>query len=149
MWNKSNQGERGVTLVELIVAMVIISVAVAGMIAAFTRSDRASVDPLIHKQLASVAESMMEEILLKPYDPNPTAAAARADFNDIMDFDGLAMTGVTDVNGNPIAGLENYAVAVRIVPVTLADTTTAVAITVTVRRGADVFTLTGWRTDFA
>lgn len=154
MWNERYDAARrqsGLTLMELIVAMVIVSVAVAGMIAAFTRADRASVDPVIHKQMATLAEGMMEEILLKPFtDPTPAEiAATRAEFDHVSAFNNFAMSGVTTVNGDTVPDMSVYSVAVRVVPVTLADATAALAITVTVRRGADVFTLTGWRTNYA
>ena len=56
----------GVTLVELIVALVIMGVALAGMVAVYTATTRASVDPVIVQQMQAIADNMMEEILMKP-----------------------------------------------------------------------------------
>ena len=50
--------QRGVTLVELIVAVVIISVALAGVLAAFNASVRGSADPMVSKQMTSIAEAL-------------------------------------------------------------------------------------------
>ena len=50
----------GVTLIELIIAMVIIGVAVAGMMAAFNTTSRNRADPVLQKQMAAVAEGLME-----------------------------------------------------------------------------------------
>ena len=41
----------GVTLIELIVALVIMGVALAGMVAVYTATTRASVDPVIVQQM--------------------------------------------------------------------------------------------------
>ncbi len=71
---------RGVTLVELIVFIVIVGVAMAGLFAAFNTITAASADPQVRKQVLAIAESLMEEIALKPFtfcDPDdPSAAAA-------------------------------------------------------------------------
>jgi Tfp pilus assembly protein PilV len=58
---------RGLTLVELIIFIVVVSAAVAGVLAVFTQATRASSDPLIRKQAIAVAESLLEEILAVPY----------------------------------------------------------------------------------
>lgn len=69
---------RGVTLVELIVFMVIVGVALAGLFAAFNTITKASADPQVRKQVLAIAESLMEEIQLMPFticDPDDPAAA--------------------------------------------------------------------------
>ncbi len=142
----SNKRQRGVTLVELIVAMVIVGVAVGGMIAAFNSSTASSVDPMLSKQMAAVAESMMEEILLKPY--SGTDAANRADFTNVSNYKGYHSTGVFDATGNAVSGLEKYDVAVAIDAVQLTGMANqdALRIEVTVKHGGDNFILRGWRT---
>lgn len=71
---------RGVTLVELIVFIVIVGVAMAGLFAAFNTITAASADPQVRKQVLAIAESMMEEVQLMPFtfcDPDdPLAATA-------------------------------------------------------------------------
>src|SRR5262245_2000641 len=71
---------RGVTLVELIVFMVIVGVALAGIFAAFNTMTRSSADPQVRKQVLAIAESLMEEVALMPFtycDPDdPQAASA-------------------------------------------------------------------------
>ncbi|MCC2972685.1 prepilin-type N-terminal cleavage/methylation domain-containing protein [Massilia sp. IC2-476] len=147
----------GVTLVELIIAIVIVSAALGGLVAAFTRANRASVDPVITQQMLAIGESMMEEVLLKPYDnvPDEVATPTRAQFNDLRDFDniddaspGYASTGIRDVEGVAIAGLERYSVSVRVNEVALTGVAAgdALRVTVTVTNGTQQLTLTGWRT---
>ena len=70
----------GLSLVELIVFIVIVGVAVAGVLGALNVSTRASADPVIQKQALAVAEAVLEEVQLMPFtycDPDdPQAATA-------------------------------------------------------------------------
>lgn len=69
---------RGVTLVELIVFIVIVSIAVAGVLTALDIANRSSTDPMIQKQALAVAEALLEEVQLQPFtycDPNDANAA--------------------------------------------------------------------------
>jgi MSHA pilin protein MshD len=150
----------GVTLVELVVALVIMGVALAGMVGVYTATTRASVDPLIVQQMQAIADNMMEEILIKPFtpsDPAPPAGGARINFDGVTDYNGYGTSGIQDVEGNAIPGLERYRVDVTVAKsgalpnVPLAD---ALLVTVTVTdTRADPndpnakITLTGWRTN--
>jgi MSHA pilin protein MshD len=74
--------ERGFTLVELIVFIVIVSTAVAGVLMTLDLSNRSSTDPMIQKQALAVAEALLEEVQLQPFtycDPDDMPAAANAD----------------------------------------------------------------------
>ncbi len=78
MFIRRAAGQRGISLIELIIFIVVIGVAVAGVLAAFTSSTRASADPMIQKQALSIAEALLEEVQLQPFtycDPDDTAAA--------------------------------------------------------------------------
>jgi len=139
----------GVTLVELIIAIVIISAALAGLVAAFTQANRASVDPLLTQQMVAIGESMLEEAMLKPFTDNENSEATRADYTDIWDFNSYpANSPVTDVAGNAIAGLERYTVTVRVTAAALDQVPAidAARISVTVRNGNESIVLHGWRT---
>ena len=68
----------GLSLVELIVFIVIVGVAVAGVLGALNISTRASADPVIQKQALAVAEAVLEEVQLMPFtycDPDDLQAA--------------------------------------------------------------------------
>jgi len=72
------RAHRGVTLVELIVFIVIVGVAMAGLFAAFNTITAASADPQARKQVLAIAESLMEEVQLMPFthcDPDDANAA--------------------------------------------------------------------------
>jgi len=148
----------GVTLVELIVALVIMGVALAGMVAVYTATTRSSVDPVLVQQMQAIADNMMEEILMKPFksaDPAPPAGGARINFDCVTDYDGYGkgITGIQDVEGNAIPGLERYNVAVEVKQAPLAGVADALRVVVTVSvpgTGAGLpnpIVLTGWRTN--
>lgn len=152
-----NKRMAGVTLVELIVAIVIMGVALAGLAAAFTRTSVASADPMVTQQMLAIAEGMMEEVLLKPFTvaTDEEAAPTRAQFNDVRDYDrvddaspGYSSSGIRDIDGAAIPGLETYGVSVRINAVALTGVPSgeALRVVVTVNHGTRQLSLTGWRT---
>ena len=68
----------GVTLVELIVFIVIVGVALAGLFAAFNTMTAGSADPQVRKQVLAIAESLLDEVALMPLtycDPDDANAA--------------------------------------------------------------------------
>jgi len=143
----------GFTLVEMIVAIVILGVGLAGVMLAFSTAARGSADPVVHQQMLAIAEEMMEEIQLKPYasaSNSAPAGCARDTYNDVSDYQGYATSGqICTVDGVTIAELASYSVSVGVAAGSLAGVTAARRITVTVSRGRDSFALTGWRTDYA
>lgn len=151
---------RGFTLIELIIAIIIISVAVAGVLAAYITSVKGSGDALVSKQLVAIAEEMMEEILLKPYDvsgappgnavTNCGAAASRAAFDDVRDYAGYQTNGICDIDGNAITGLGGYRVAVAVdSSFALSGIANTLRVTVTASTGGQSITLDGFRTNYA
>lgn len=152
----------GFTLVEMVIAIVIISVGLAGVLAAFNTTVRSSADPMIRKQMLAVAEEMLEEIQLKPYAVSGaapansavacgTAGADRAAFDDVSDYHNYETSSVCNIDGVAVAGLAAYAVQVSVVVTSLGAPAVAAAkrIAVTVTRAGETLTLVGWRTDYA
>ncbi|MDI1347680.1 prepilin-type N-terminal cleavage/methylation domain-containing protein [Aquabacterium sp.] len=146
-------GERGFTLIESVVAIVVIGVALAGVISVFNQAVVGSVDPVIRKQMLVLAEEFMDEIHLKPYEvtSNSTpAGCARDTYNDVQDYNAYATSGkVCDLEGAEIAGLAGYSVAISVTPTTLPGVGEAFLIKVTVGKASESIHLYGWRTNFA
>ena len=156
MWNRRRPTAppRGATLIEMVLAIVVLGVGLAGVLLAFSITTRGSADPLIAQQMLALAEEMLEEIQLKPYAPEANAApaaCARNTFNDVSDYDGYAPTAgvICFIDGTPIGSLTGYSISVTVQTATLAGVAAAKRIAVTVKHSRDTLTLVGWRTDFA
>jgi MSHA pilin protein MshD len=179
--------QRGVSLIELIMFIVIISGALAGILMVMNKTTGHSADALLRKQSLAVAESLLEEIELMPFTycdatdgnaasavstlgcttglsqdvitgPTPgtaTRGSLTTPFNNVADYSNYTETGITDVTGTPVTGLESYSASVSIAHagITLlgvADPGAALQITVTVTApdGSKVV-LDGYRTRYA
>ncbi|MBU0622820.1 MAG: hypothetical protein KJ795_13365 [Gammaproteobacteria bacterium] len=137
--------QRGISLIELIIFIVIISTAMAGILLVMDRVTRSSADPLLRKQALAVAESMLEEIRLQDLSGVACTMAlgpdlARSGVTSVWDYCNYSTTGgIRDFSSNTlVGGLGGYnitSVAVAQIP-TLGGTAitagSAVVITVTV-----------------
>ncbi|RJF98845.1 prepilin-type N-terminal cleavage/methylation domain-containing protein [Noviherbaspirillum saxi] len=156
----------GMTMIELIMAIVILGVGIAGVLSAFTTVVKSSADPMIRKQMLAIAEGMMEEITLQSFAATapapsitPGACPDRGTFNDIRDYHGMqTASGFCDTAGTPIPDLAAYNVAVAVNPAGGLNTVAGsgsiaggnvLQITVTVTHGAESLELVGWRTNYA
>lgn len=149
----------GVSLIEVLIFIVLVSVGIAGLLAAFDVNVRTSADPMIRKQLVAVAESMLDEVLAQPLTGNgvrpPATQASRAAslFDEVDDYNGFATTGIYAIDGaSPVSGLSAYSVAVSV------DSAAALAgaaagavrlVTVTVSGNGERFVLAGYKTNYA
>ncbi len=109
------RSQSGISLVELIMFIVIISVALTGILLVMDQVTRHSADPLLHKQALAVAESMLEEVELMPFtycdpdDASAVTATSTADCtmpevigveNDVSRYDtSLPFDNVSDYHG--------------------------------------------------
>lgn len=81
----SKRNHSGFSLVEMVVFIVIVSTAIAGVIGALAFMNGHSADPLARKQAIAIAESLMQEIQQMPFtfcdpdDPNASTANSAAD----------------------------------------------------------------------
>ena len=112
MFTRRAAGQHGLSLIEQIVFIVIVSVAVAGVLAALTLSTRSSADPMLQKQALAIAEAILEEVQLQPLtycdpdDANAPTALSSAGCTG-------GATGPNDENGNPPAALGTEGVESR------------------------------------
>ncbi len=138
----------GLTLVELILSMVIISIALMGILSVMNLTVKHSADPMVQHQAVAIAESYLEEILLQAYSGG--SSSQRADYDDVSDYQGLSDTGVRDQNGDSITGLSQYTITVSVsAPMTLTDGVNAKKITVNVAGpNAISLSLVGYKTEY-
>lgn len=116
----SNQS--GVTLVELVISITIISIAIVAILTAFSGSMGRSADPLWRNKTMKLAQLYLDEILSKPYDdstplggvPASTTAdrcvisdegQARAEYDDVDDYDVITNALPSSLTGN----MDSYA----------------------------------------
>lgn len=148
----------GMTLIELLISIAILSISLTAVISLFSNSSRHSATPMAREQSIAIANAYLEEIMLQAYtDPISDSGTCeegignRTLFDDVNDYACVNDTnGAIDQNGNLIIGLEAYNIDVDI---TAANLNGAVAqrIDVTVTRDglAGINTkLTAFRTDY-
>ncbi len=114
--------QRGVTLVELVIAIVIVGIAAAALYTAMASIGGRSADPLLRQQSLALAEAYLEEILLQDFlDPTsgsqcPSAPASRQAYDNVCDYAGLVDNGARNAYGETLAGLGDYRVSVAVTP---------------------------------
>ena len=105
---------RGFTLIEIIVTIVVLSIAATSLMSVFTSTVRTSANPMIQLQALSIAEAYMEEILLKEFDDpeaedpdlevietnSREAGETRGNYDDVQDYNWLEDTKVRDQNNH-------------------------------------------------
>jgi MSHA pilin protein MshD len=125
--------ERGFSLVELVITMVVISVAVLGIANALSFAFAHQSDGLWQAKSVALAESYLEEIMARRFDEAtplggvPACAPAtvpcsavgvdgevRAEFDDVDDYHGIDDMPPVDVNGNPRLEYAGFRVQVNV-----------------------------------
>jgi MSHA pilin protein MshD len=154
--------QRGVNLIELIIAIVVISIAASGVMLVYAQVVQYSADPMIQQQAIAVAEGYLDEILARPVDDPPDGSAetggveageTRALFDDVKDYGGLSNSPPLDQNGlaadldaNGVADLAGYSVDVAVLANQNVNGVLMARVDVRVRYAPVVdFTLTGYR----
>jgi MSHA pilin protein MshD len=162
--------QRGLTFVELIFFIVIVSFGLAGILLVLDQSSSRSADPLVRKQLLAIAEAVLEEVRLQTHgwcDPDDANAATAtstagcaggtpaetrgsttAPWDQVSDYNGATLT--TSLAGTAYPA--GFSAAVQVTPAALGglpNDGSALLITVTVTRGAESIALEGYRTRYA
>lgn len=131
--NRPATDVRGFTLVELVVTMMVISIAVLGISQALSFAFARQSDGLWQAKAVALAESYIEEIGARRYDEStpvggvppcgPAALACssiggegepRTRFDDVDDYDGLDEQPPVDADGNPRSDYQRYRVQVSV-----------------------------------
>lgn len=146
----------GFTLIEMIIAIVVLAAAASGILFSFSQNVSKSADPMITQQAISIAQSYLEEAMLKPYsDPNGVAGceASRIQYDDVADYNCINDTaGALDQFGGTLAGLSAYNVVMSVSTVNIgspAVTARRIDVTVTNDNNPNLnIVLTGYRTSY-
>jgi MSHA pilin protein MshD len=146
--------QRGVTLVELVVSIIVVSIAAAALLGVLTMTSSGSADAMVRHQAVAIGQAYLEEALLKPYaDPDGTdGETLRTSFDDVDDYNGLNDPSASDQFGNALAGLTAYSVTMSVGAGSLGSIPAANVrrIDVTVRHTmtGTAMTFTGYRTNY-
>lgn len=148
--------QQGLTLIELIISIVVIGIALAGVLSVMNFTVSRSADPMIQHQAIAIAEAYLEEILTKSYANQPEPGWPndnRPNYDDVGDYHGLSHSGArsqTALNSDaPINRLESYTVTVSVSDETLTGGIDAKRIDVGVSHPSGVnITLSGYRADY-
>lgn len=145
--------QRGVTLIEVVVAIVIVGIAAIAILGAMSAITSRGAQAVVRQQAVALAEAYLEEILLQPIAfPGGVVPSGRASFNDEDQYNGLNDVGARDQFGNPIAFLSGYNVSVAVTQTTAltgipAAQARQINVSVTDPTGLTVL-LTGYRANF-
>ena len=115
-----NARQRGATLIELVMTIVILGIAIAGVVGAFALISGRSADALNQTRAVSLAQLYMDEILTKKFDEltpqggvpkytgacniGPDGGETRGTFDDVDDYNGL----IDGPPATPLAVLSGY-----------------------------------------
>jgi len=146
--------QRGVTLVELVIAITVVAIAATTILAVFSAIASRSADAMSQQQAIAIAQAYLDEITQRwVVDPNGSAPNTGRGSWDLVDqYNGLVDAGAHDQFGNAITGLGNYTVSVSTsqssgltgVPAAAAR---RIDVTVSYPPGGSV-TLSGYRTNY-
>lgn len=147
------QRQHGVTFVELIISIVVISVVVTGLMLLYTTNVSRSADPMIREQALAIAEAYMDEIASKHFDdPDGTdGEGARAQYDDVDDYAGFS--GTASLPDGSSVGLDDYTVSVAVGTATLngisgAGNVLRIDVTVTHTPTGESIALSSFRTEY-
>ena len=146
--------ERGVSLIELIVAITVVAIAATTILGAISAVASRSADAMQQQQAIAVAQAYLDEILQRwVVDPSGTPANTGRSSWDLVDqYNGLVDVGARDQFGNAITGLSGYTVSV-----TVAKSSALTGVPSSAARRVDInvsyspngsVTLSGYRTSY-
>jgi len=124
--------QQGVTLVELVISIVIISIAMVAMMSSFSLSMSHSADPLWHNKTLKLGQLYLDEILAKKYDElspigglpivtSPSCsglgaegAETRATFDDVDDYHGITNSVPTSLTATLDSSYDDYRISITV-----------------------------------
>jgi MSHA pilin protein MshD len=121
MLGQYHRSKAGFSLVEMVVLIVIVSLAVPPITVLLSQVLSSNAQLHMQAKAAELAKGLMEEVLSKEFeDPQGesgsfgTEEAARTNYDDIDDFDGFVVSPPTDSQGNVLSGFSAFRLAVTV-----------------------------------
>ena len=143
-----NPRQRGFTLIELIIFIVVVSAGLAGILSVMNTVVKSSADPMVRKQAMALAESILEETMLQNYnDPDGLPNIVESDrilWDNVADYHGQSNSTL----GVP-SSLSSYVVDIAVendTAVIGTATRPALRVRVTVTHPSEVIVMTSYRT---
>lgn len=142
----SMTSERGLSLIELLVFIVVVGIAVTGLLSVYSLNARTSADPVVQKQALAIADSLLEEVLGQSYtycypddanvetaqnasqcatppvvwpQPGTSRYSNTQPYDSVLDYSGFNMPsppGIADLSGAHVTGLDGYSASVQVQP---------------------------------
>ncbi len=141
----------GFSLIEMVLAISILTLITVTFFKALTLMSGQSVEPIQQKQGFLITQSLMDEIYSKSFIKStdgftgPFTDANRAKFDAIDDYNGYSKLGATDINSQAITGLENYQIDIVVNNITLhSKAAKEIIINITTQR-SEKFQLKGYK----
>lgn len=151
---------KGITLVELVMAISLAGIMIVGLMSAYASIAGRSSDPLVRTQAITLAESYLEEALLKPFlDPidlircPASPGGNRENFDNVCDYNNYSSANISLPNGTQITALSGYSVSITVVDSTdLTGISSNCALKVTVNVTSplnETISVSGYRANYA
>ncbi len=148
---------RGVTLIETIVFLVVVSIALAALVKVYSFAVVNSVDPVVRTRALELAQAQMDEILSRKFAENtPSGGVPACGSSGVPACAGIAPDGefddVGDFHGNPTISDPNHTISVSVTEAGAsiglpAAQARLIAVTVSVT-ASDSLTLSVYKTNF-
>ena len=138
--------QRGFTLIELIIFIVIVGVGLSGILLVINTVVKSSADPMVQKQALALADGIIEEIMLKAYSHNinVTSGNDRATYDNVDDYNGLTHTSFSEWPPE----LSIYTVVIVVAPPLIMSGVAMKKISVTVSRQGESTNMTAYRANY-
>ena len=162
--------QRGMTLIELVMFIVIVSVGILGILSVMNVTVKSSADPIVRKQALAMADAILDEVLAKEFsnpaggytETAPTTCANRALYDDVDDYrcfdgstDSKKIHGDSSLGPIPIAALAGYratvtvdATASAVIGAIPAGQIEKVTVSVTSSGSGETIQLSGYRANY-
>lgn len=130
---KQKKNQQGITLIELVLAIVIVSIALGAIIQSWSFAMAGSANPLLQHKSLKLAQMYSDEILSKRFDETTplggglatsiscpvssgidTGESSRNLFDDVDDYQNLSESPPQDINGNNLSTYGGYQVSINI-----------------------------------